>query len=144
MGRETDAGREERLENAAERLTVIYRSITELNREANRIRAHVKDFDINVEALNMLANARSRDEKGGGAQVLQDLFVYARRMGARIDAIDAGEGEAAPRRAGDAMRSSVEKSIEAAEEPEPRNLWKLLSQLAAALVLTWGLFVLIH
>ena len=141
MGRETDAGREERLENAAERLTVIYRSITELNREANRIRAHIRDFDVNVEALNMLANARSRDEKGGGAQVLQDLFEYARRMGARIDA---GEAEVAPRKAGDEMQSSVEKSIQVAGETQPKDLLKLFWQLAVALALTWGLFVLIH
>ena len=141
MGTETEAAGEERLANAAEQLTVIYRSITELNREANRIRVHIKDFDVNVEALNMLANARSRDEKGGGVQVLQDLFEYARQMGARIDA---GESEVAPRRAADAMPSSVEKSIEEAGEREPRDLLKLFSQLAAALALTWGLFVLIH
>ena len=141
MGTETDAGSEERLVNAAERLTRIYGSILELHQEANRIRAYIKDFDVNVEALNMLANVRSKDEKGGGIQVLQDLIRYARQTGTRIDAY---EGEAAPPTPDDSIQPTVEKSIEHAGERESRGLLKLLSQLAVALAVTLGLFVLIH
>ena len=141
MGKETGAGSEERLNNTVERLTRIYGSITELNREANRIRVHIKDFDVNVEALNMLANARSRDEQGGGMQVLQDLIRYARQTGTQIEAY---EGEGALQTPDDSIPLAVEKSIEVSGDRESRGLLKLLSQLAAALAVTLGLFVLIH
>ena len=141
MGKETGAGGEERLINAVERLTVIQRSILELNREANRIRMHIRDFDVNMDALNILANVRSKDEQGGGVQVLEDLIRYARQTGTQIDA---HEGAGARRTSDDAAVPEVEKRIEPAGERASGGLWKLVTQLAVAAAVTSGLFVLIH
>ena len=141
MGKETGAGSEEHLINAVERLTVIQRSILELNREANRVRMHIRDFDVNMDALNILANARSRDEQGGGMQVLQDLIRYARQTGTHIDAY---EGGGVPRKFDDALPPEVEESIEHPGERASGGFLKLVTQLVAAAVVTSGLFVLIH
>ena len=144
MGTRTDAGSEERLINAVERLTAIQKSVLKLNQEANRIRTHIRDFDINVDALNVLANVRSRDEKGGGAQVLEDVIRYARQTGAPLSS---HEGRRAPGRPEGAAQTRVEdsgKSIERGREREATGLLKLLAQLVAAAALTSGLFALIH
>ena len=58
-----NAGTDDRLVQALERLTRIYGSISDLHREAIQVRTRLRDLDINVEALNMLASARSKDEK---------------------------------------------------------------------------------
>ena len=143
MSTETGAGSEERLVNAVERLTGIQKSILELNREANRIRAYIKDFDVNMEALNILANVRSRDEQGGGVQVLEDLVRYARQTGTQIDAY---EGGGAPRMPDEAAlpETEAEKRVEHSGERAPGGLWKVVTQLVAAAAVTSGLFVLIH
>ena len=143
MGKEAGAGDEERLMNAVERLTGIQKSMLELNREANRIRAHIKDFDVNMEALNILANVRSKDEQGGGVRVLEDLIGYARQTGTPIDAGGAGDIPRTPDHAVPTP-SEVEKRIENPGIPASRGLLKLLTQLAVAAAVTSGLFVLIH
>ena len=144
MDTSADAGSEERLANAVERLTAIQKSVLELNQEANRIRTHIRDFDVNVDALNVLANVRSRDEKGGGAQVLEDVIRYARQTGTPLSS---HEGRPAPGRPEGAAQTRVEEretSIERGGERETRDLLKLLAQLVAAAALTSGLFALIH
>ena len=143
MVKKAGADDEERLMNAVKRLTGIQKSILELNREANRIRTHIKDFDVNMEALNILANVRSRDEQGGGVRVLEDLIGYARQTGTPIDT---GEVRDVPRTHDQAVAppAEVEKRIEHPGEPASRRLLKLLTQLAVAAAVTSGLFVLIH
>ena len=146
MGADTDARGDERLAAALDRLASIQKSMLELNQEANRIRRHVKDFDLNVDALNILAIARSRDEKSGGGKVLEDVVRYARQTGMRTGA-DAGGNvsriaeEAVPL---DPVPPAMEKSMEPGEGRSSGGVLKLLSQLVVAAAVTTGLFVLIH
>lgn len=146
MGTETDVETDDRLTTALERLTRIQRSILELNQEAMRIRRHIKDYDLNVDALNILATVRSKDEKGGGVQVLQDLLGYARQTGTQLEAYEVGgtHRTGTPRTLDDSVKSTVERSVENAVEKTSRGVVKLLSQLVIALVVTSGLFALIH
>lgn len=147
MGGGEDAGSDERLVQAVERLTRINVSIAELNREAIQVRTRIRDFDVNVEALSMLAGARSRDEKGGGEQVLRDVIRYARQMGTPLEVLERGGPLApAPRAPGDAGMPGPEGegSTERTEERVAAGPWKVLTQVAMALALTTGLFALIH
>ena len=137
-----DAPSDERLKAALKRLTSIQRSMVELNQETNRIRRHIRDFDVNLDALTILANVRGKDEKGGGVQVLEDLITYARHTG--TDLRIHGESGGSSQTPGESARPVVEHSMEHAEERESRGLLKLLSQLAVAIVITLGLFFLVH
>ena len=143
MDTETGAGNEERLVQAVERLTEIQKSILELNREARQIRAHIKDFDVNIDALNLLAKARSKDEEAGGVQVLEDLIRYARETGTPIDAFAGSEPFRLPDEAAVPLQDGG-RHVEHVEEPGARGRWKLITQLAVAAAVTSGLFVLIH
>lgn len=141
MAAERKATSEERLIEAVERLTTNQRSVHELQLEANRIRQYIRDYDVDMEALNLLVTVRMRAGKDGGTRVLEDLFRYARLTGTQLDAPErppaaGGRAEAAP--------PVAEKKAERAEERESGSSWKFFAQLAAALALTTGLFVLIH
>ena len=147
MGGGEDVESDERLVQAVERLTRINVSIAELNREATQIRTRIRDFDVNVEALSMLAGARSRDEKGGGEQVLRDVIRYARQMGTHLEIHERGAPLApAPRAPDDAAMPRPEGggSTERTGERVAAGPWKVLTQVAMALALTTGLFALIH
>ena len=142
MESETESQRKDRVANAVERLTRIYGSILELNREANQIRTSIRDFDVNVEALNLLASARSRDQKGGGEQVLHDLISYARQTGLQIETHDRSPplvSDDAP-----APVPTIENRDSEAEWPASKELLKLVAQVGVAIAVTSGLFVLIH
>ena len=141
MAAERKATREERLMEVVERLTTNQRSVHELQLEANRIRQYIRDYDVDMEALNLLVTARVRAGKDGGTRVLEDLFRYARLTGTRLDA---PEGPPTPRERAEAAPPVVEKQAGRAEVRESRSLWKFLAQLAAALAVTTGLFALIH
>ncbi len=141
MEADTDTRSDERLAVALERLAGIQKSIRELNQEAARIRRHIQDFDVNVDALNLLATARSRDEKSGGGKVLEDVIRYARRTGMLVGAPG---GEDIPRIPEDPAPPLLEQSVELRRERRPSDFLKLLSQLAVAAAVTTGLFVLIH
>ena len=146
MGADTDARSDERLAAALERLAGIQKSIMELNQEAARIRRHIQDFDVNVDALNLLATARSRDEKSGGGKVLQDAIRYARKTGMQMGA-QGGEDVAPVLRDPASMNvtpPALEMNMESREERRPSDFLKLLSQLLVAAAVTTGLFVLIH
>lgn len=146
MGADTDARNDERLAAALERLAGIQKSIMELNQEAARIRRHIQDFDVNVDALNLLATARSRDEKSGGGKVLEDVIRYARKTGMQMGAQE-GEDVAPMSRDTAPMNPvppAVEQSIELRGERRSSDFLKLLSQLVVAAAVTTGLFVLIH
>lgn len=138
-----DAATDDRLVQALERLTRIYGSIADLHREAIQVRTRLRDLDINVEALNMLASARSKDEKGDGELVLTDLFRYARRTGMQVEA----QEYLAPPLVLHEVRvpePESESRVENSEGPAPKGLLKLLTQVAVAMAVTSGLFVLIH
>lgn len=145
MVAESDASGDDRLVSALERLASIQRSILELNVEANQIRRHVKDFDLNVDALNLLAIARSRDEKSGGGNVLADVVRYARQTGMQVGA--PGSEDISPAPEEEEVREPRPLALEENAEPErERGLGalKLISQLVVAAAVTMGLFVLIH
>ena len=146
MGADTDARSDERLAAALERLASIQKSLMELNQEAARIRRHIQDFDVNVDALNLLATARSKDEKSGGGKVLEDVIRYARKTGMQMGAHG---GEDIPRMPEDPVPmnlapSAFERNTESREGGKSSGFLKLLSQLAVAAAVTTGLFVLIH
>jgi len=145
MVAESDASGDDRLASALERLASIQKSILELNVEANQIRRHVKDFDLNVDALNLLAIARSRDEKSGGGNVLADVVRYARQTGMQVGV--PGSEEISPVPEEEEAREPRPLALEENAEPErERSLGalKLISQLVVAAAVTTGLFVLIH
>lgn len=146
MGADTDARSDERLAAALERLAGIQKSIMELNQEAARIRRHIQDFDVNVDALNLLATARSRDEKSGGGKVLEDVIRYARKTGMQMGAQEGEDVAPMPRDPApmNPVPPAVEQSIELRGERRSSDFLKLLSQLAVAAAVTTGLFVLIH
>ena len=141
MSTETVAGSEERLIQAVERLAEIQRSIQELHREAIGVRTHIRDFDFNMDALNILATVRSKYDADGGTQLLQDLIRYARRTGTPIGVHEVDVIIGTP---DEPVRATVEPGMEHAAEGAPGGLLKLVSQLAVALAVTVGLFVLIH
>lgn len=145
MGVELDASGADRLASALERLASIQKSILELNQEANQIRRHVKDFDLNVDALNLLAIARSRDEKSGGENVLADVVRYARQTGMQMGA--PGSGDISPMPEEEKAHEPRPLALEEYAEPERERslgVLKLVSQLVVAAAVTTGLFVLIH
>ena len=141
MATESNVESDDRLRAALDRLTSIQTSKLGLNQEALRIRKHIKDFDVNVDALNILADVRSKDQKGEGARVLEDLIRYARLTGTQVDT-QAGDAVAPP--SGDAMLSVVERQPDQSEEKTLQDRWKPFFQLAAAIAVTLGLFALIH
>lgn len=141
MAAERKATTEERLVEVVERLTTNQKSVHELQLEANRIRRYISDYDVDMEALNLLVSVRMRAGEDGGTRVLEDLFRYARLTGTRFDA---PEGLPAPGRRAEDAPPVVEQKVEREEERESGSLWKFLAQLAAALAVTTGLFALIH
>lgn len=140
-----NAGTEERLIEAVERLASIQRSMMDLRKETNLVRNHIRDFDVNMEALNILVTLRSKDEKEGGVPVLEDLVTYARLMGTPLETHV--EGDSNRRALVESVQASIDERMEHAAEGESREstgVLKLLSQLLVATALTFGLFVLIH
>ena len=147
MDPDNDINRDTRLATALERLIHIQKSIMKLNQEALKIRRHLNDYDVNIEAMSILVNMRSKDEKNSGAQVLKDLIEYASQTGTKT-ATHAGP---------DASQSSekepramvVEQYSELGDrapnkEGASLDVTKLLYQIGAAIVVTLGLFALIH
>ena len=141
MSAEADAAIEDRLTNAVERLSAIQKSVLHHNREAHRIRMHIKDFDVNMDALSLLVTIKSKDEDGSGRQVLEDLTKYARWSGMQIDAT---EPERFPDQSRDAVEPAHGKPARRSEERKAGSLGRLLAQVAAAMAVTTALFVLIH
>lgn len=141
MATESNVESDDRLKDALDRLTSIQTSKLDLNQEALRIRKHIRDFDVNVDALNILADVRSKDQKGEGARVLEDLIRYARQTGTQVDLPGSG---AAPPLPGETVLPVVERPPDHSDERALRGRWKLFSQLAAAIAVTFGLFALIH
>ena len=131
-----------RLIEAVERLTEIRNSVEELNKEANRIRAHIKDFEIDVNAVNILSTVRCKDKPGDGRRLLAEVMEYARKTGMSFEAMGPSglqvEAASAAWPSGDGQWTSEEAL------GTPSNNWKTVSQFAAAVAITLGLFVLIH
>ena len=138
---EHDTIAEQRLNSALERLTTIQKSVLELNQEAARIRRHVQDFDVNIDALNLLVTACSRDKKGRGAGILEPMITYARQAGLYVDPREVRETTTSPR--GPRPETVEELSEDAHAHPAVDHL-KLASQLAVAFAVTLGLFLIIH
>ena len=141
MVTEADVESADRLRAALDRLTSIQKSVLELNQESLRIRRHIGDFDVNVDALNILATVRSKDQKGEGEKVLEDLVRYARQTGTQVDVLGS---DFAPPPPDDPVLPVVERQPDQSEEKTLQDRWKLFSQLAAAIAVTFGLFALIH
>ena len=131
----------ERLSAALERLTSIQTSILELNQEANQIRRYIKDFDVNVDALNILANVRSKDKKHDGAQVLDAVSQYAHLVGIHIKFRDAAPSS-------DSSDTSIHPDYltftDRGKENAASFLHHILLQCIAAVVITACLFLLVH
>ena len=133
---------EARLTEAVERLTKIRNSIDELNKEANRIRAHIKDFEIDVNAVNILTTARCKDKTGDGGRLLAEVVEYARRTGMTFEAMVPSSqplGNAPSALAADGQWVSGEAPVGASQ-----SKWMTASQLALAVAITLGLFTLVH
>jgi nicotinamide mononucleotide adenylyltransferase len=147
-----DEGRDlenlDRLTTAVERLVGIQKSVAELNQEANQIRRHMKDFDFNVDALNILATARNKDHGSSGGQLLEEVIKYARQSGTQMPVF--GDDHVPPPTSdepapSDSRLRADEKDIEVAAVDEAKSqLLKVLGQLVVAVTVTTGLFVLIH
>ena len=139
--RSVDPYDDDRLSAALERLTSIQKSRLELSQEANQIRRHIKDFDINVDALNILATVRSKDQTGDGARILAEVNSYARKTGMQVEALEDSEPSI------DSSSSSSEFVQQFHQKPEnttTSRTWKTVSQFVLAVAVTLGLFVLIH
>ena len=146
-----DAGAEDRLSAALERLASIQKSVRELNLEAQQIRRRIKDFDVNIDALNLLATVRSRYEKRGEEQVLEDVIRYARQTGMPLEPYGSEDppqnlvaSDSMPLNSVPPSAEAVEKSTGPGRQGKSSGLVKVISQLMAAAALTMGLFVLIH
>lgn len=137
---------DDRLMAALERLAGIQISISELNQEAARIRRHIQDFDVNVDALNVLAIVRSKDEKFGRGKVLEDVISYARQTGMPVSVQrdeDIRRSPDSPVRL-DPPAPAHQSSVESREERASADRLRVLAQVAAAAAVTIVLFVLIH
>ena len=136
-----DADGEERLRSALERLTNIQKSILELNQEANQIRRHIRDFDVNIEALSILATVRTKDQKSDGVRLLSDISEYARQTGIHLDALPMSDSSTEP----PPSRAQSDSHLRVrTETTAQRPKWKTVSQLVVAALVTVGLFVLVH
>ena len=136
-----DAESEDRLTDALERLTNIQKSVVNLNQEANQIRRYIKDFDVNVDALNVLASVRSKDQQGDGSQILEDVTKYAHLAGIQIEL---SEPKQCQYRNGDQNQHGSQVRVEYTQQEMFSDSFKLLTQLIIATVITAGLFTLIH
>ena len=133
---------ETRLIEAVERLTEIRSSIDELNKEANRIRSHIKDFEIDVNAVNILTIARCQDKTGDGRRLLAEVVEYARRTGMTFEAMGPSEVSVETAPAALAATDGQWDSEEVLVVTQSR--WKTVSQFALAVAITLGLFALVH
>lgn len=138
----TNSQHEARLIEAVERLTEIRSSIDELNKEANRIRAHIKDFEIDVNAVNILTVVRRSDKSGDGTRLLAEVVEYARRTGMALEAMTPASPLAEPAPATLTATDGQWNSEEVLVVTQSR--WKTVSQLALAVAITLGLFALVH
>ena len=133
---------ETRLIEAVERLTEIRSSIDELNKEATRIRVHIKDFDIDMNAVNILTIVRCQDKTGGGRQLLAEVVEYARRTGMTFEAMTPARPLAEP---APASLTAIDGQWDSEEVlAVTRSRWKTVSQLVLAVAITLGLFALVH
>ena len=142
MDTTTTSQNETRLIEAVERLTEIRSSIDELNKEANRIRAHIKDFEIDVNAVNILTIVRRSDKAGDGTRLLAEVVEYARRTGMALEAMGPSEVSVGTAPASLATTDGQWHSEEVFTVTQSR--WKTASQFALAVAITLGLFALIH
>lgn len=133
---------ETRLIEAVERLTEIRNSIDELNKEAYRIRAHIKDFEIDIDAVNILTTVRCQDKTGDGRRLLAEVVEYARRTGMKFEAMECSgpQVEAAPA----ALPSGDGQWVSEETLGASPSRWKMVLQFALAVAITLGLFALIH
>ena len=138
----TNSQDETRLTEAVERLTEIRNSIDELNKEANRIRAHIKDFEIDVNAVNILTTVRCKDKAGDGRRLLAEVVEYARKTGMTFEAM--GPSSPPVEEASAALPSGDGQWISEEAFGTSGNKWKTVSQFATAVAITLGLFALIH
>ena len=133
---------ETRLIEAVERLTEIRNSIDELNKEANRIRVHIKDFEIDVNAVNILTIARCQDKIGNGRRLLAEVAEYARRTGITFEAMEPSNVPVEIVPAAQAASDGQWYGEEILEDTHSR--WKTVSQIALAVAITLGLLALVH
>ena len=148
MSTSLDAGTEQKLTDAVERLTSVHKSLKESTKTAHSIRRHIKDFDIDMDALNLLVNLKSGDDNVDKGRVLENLVTYARLTGTPLKASVEREARVEGNDLRGPLRDSApapnDERMEYAAERESRGLLKLLSQIFVAMALTFGLFVLIH
>ncbi|MDD9979768.1 MAG: hypothetical protein OXU81_00140 [Gammaproteobacteria bacterium] len=131
-----------RLTEAVDRLTEIRNSIDDLNKEANRIRAHIRDFEIDVNAVNILTNVRCRDKAGDGTRLLVEVVEYARRTGMTFEAMGPFNPSVVVASAASGPRDGQWASGEVREVSQSK--WKTVYQFALAVAITFGLFALVH
>ena len=146
MGAETDARSDDRLATALERLTGIQKSIQNLHQEAARIRRHIKDFDVDVDALNLLVTVRSKEETNDGGKLLEHMISYARRTGMPMGVYEnEGIARMSDRPAPvDRSPPAAEEGVEPGGERRPAGRLQWVAQILVAAAVTTGLFVLIH
>ena len=71
----------ERLSYYAGRMTELHALIMDANMEIGHLRQDAKNNGMNVDALTVLGQVRSRDRKDDGKELLDDLMKYARETG---------------------------------------------------------------
>ena len=129
-----------RVQDAIDRLTDIQTSIRGLNQEAMRVRNHIRDFDVNMDALNLLVNVRAKEPKDGGRKTLEALVQYARQVGS----LPSEEAPPVPRALQSPASFSTVTPTTPSDAPPSGSLLKLASQLTIAMGVTWVLFSLLR
>ena len=70
-----------------DQMSAVQRMISEPQRELQQLRQDAKTDGINVDALNLLVQVRSRSLPDGGTRILNDLVEYAVGIGIQFDQI---------------------------------------------------------
>jgi hypothetical protein len=68
-------------------MSAVQRMISEPQRELQQLRQDAKTDGLNVDALNLLVQVRSRSLPDGGARILNDLVEYAIGIGIQFDQV---------------------------------------------------------
>lgn len=68
-------------------MSAVQRMISEPQRELQQLRQDAKVDGLNVDALNLLIQVRSRSLPDGGARILNDLVEYAIGIGIQFDQV---------------------------------------------------------
>ena len=136
-----DESTKERLVNSLERLRTIQESIFHLNQESTKLRQYIRDFEVDIDALTILANIQSKDRPSNGARLLSTIIQYA-----DIAAVS-------PERASPAAAVAVDTGDSAVEPDDTRlplaegregGIWRTTFQCVAGVAIAICLFVLVH